>query len=375
MASAIYMEDAPIPELVSALLDLPRTADQTVLLLVAEHTTIDIQALVDALKQHDIRFAGGVFPGVIFGANRYESGLVVDTLPTALAPSIVSGLDSTHFSMNHLPKFAKNNMSTALVLVDGLTKHIALFLDRLFRQYGNKVQYIGGGAGSLSFVQKPCLFDNRGIYQDAAMVLWLQSKTQLGIQHGWQHLRGPYIADKTEGTSIAQLGNFPAFQLYNQIIKERTGMALTKENFFGFAKRYPLGIFHAGMDYIVRDPIAFTDDGALICVGEIPRGAMVYILQGEAKNLIEHAEKATTEAMSNNGMSHHNLIIDCISRVLFLEDNFNLELQAVMNALPVNAPTPYGILSLGEIATYKTGRVEFFNKTFVVGALMDEVVP
>ncbi|MCA9902313.1 MAG: FIST C-terminal domain-containing protein [Anaerolineae bacterium] len=371
MVSPVYLPDAAVPTLVEQIRQLPRSENEIVLLLVGEHSTFDLNELIAALNQHHVSFAGGVFTGVIFGNQRYEAGVVADVLPIAAQPSLYHGLDTTSFQIESVPDLSHDHQYTALVLVDGLTSHIALFLERLFRQLHNQVHYIGGGAGSLSFQQKPCLFDNQGVYQDAALVLWLQTTSSLGVRHGWQHLRGPLIATKTDGTIIQRLNGRPAFELYSQIIERKTGETLTKENFFSIAKQYPLGIFHHGMDYIVRDPITFTDDKEIVCVGEVPKGSMVYILQGNKQNLVSHARQATSEAMNDVANSHHNLIFDCISRVLYLEDDFSQELDAVRMSLPDQAPAPFGVLSLGEIASFETGRVEFFNKTFVVGALQN----
>ena len=57
--------------------------------------------------------------------------------------------------------------------------------------------------------------------------------------------------------------------------------------------------------------------------------------------------------------------IDCISRVLFLEGDFEQELQAVSRSgIPL-----IGALTLGEIANSRNDYLEFYNKTSVVGVL------
>ncbi len=371
MSQAAYFSDADVPTLVSQIKQLARTENESVLLFIAEHSTVDVKALLAALKQEDIPAAGGVFPGIIYGNQRYETGMVADVLPVLFKPSVVTGLNTSNFALSSLPNTPKDQKYTALILVDGLTQNIALFLDRLFRKYGNSVRYIGGGAGSLSFQQKPCVFDTEGIYQDAALIIWVKATTTLGVQHGWKHLHGPFVANKTTRNVVHQLNNQPAFQIYNELIQRKTGTALTKENFFSIAKKYPLGIFHPGMDYIVRDPITFTDDNGLVCVGEVPTNSMIYILKGEKQDLVDHAQKATTEALKNTPAAERIFVVDCISRVLYLEEDFNEELNAVHAVLPNESTRLSGVLTLGEIASFKTGRVEFFNKTFVVGALQN----
>ena len=371
MTGSMFFPDAEVTTLVEQINQIPRADNAVVLLFIGEHSTFSVPELLAALRAQQIPVAGGVFPGIIYGDQKYDSGVVADVVPQIQAPSLVTGLDNANFQVNDLPRPPKDHQYTALVLVDGLTKHVALFLDRLFRRLGNQVSYLGGGAGSLSFQQKPCVFDSQGIYQDAAVVLWLKTTTSLGVRHGWRHLQGPFVANMTEGPSVRQLSNRPALQTYSQIIKIETGKTLTRENFFDIAKGYPLGIYHPKMDHIVRDPITFTDDNALVCVGEVPPRSLIYVLKGSKQSLIDSAHVATNEATRNGGAGEHNLVIDCISRVLYLEEDFGKELAAVVEALPENAPTPYGVLSLGEIATYQTGRVEFFNKTFVVGSLQE----
>ncbi|WP_459939537.1 hypothetical protein [Desulfonatronum parangueonense] len=55
-----------------------------------------------------------------------------------------------------------------------------------------------------------------------------------------------------------------------------------------------------------------------------------------------------------------------MSRVLFLEHNFDKELAAVEREMPL-----VGALTLGEIANTGDAYLEFYNKTSVVGILHD----
>ena len=75
------------------------------------------------------------------------------------------------------------------------------------------------------------------------------------------------------------------------------------------------------------------------------------------------AKEGFTEETSNKTV----LFIDCISRVLFLEKNFDYELMTVYDE-----STPMiGALTIGEIANSDKDYLEFYNKTSVVGILGD----
>ncbi|MEO1627269.1 MAG: FIST C-terminal domain-containing protein, partial [Bacteroidota bacterium] len=113
-------------------------------------------------------------------------------------------------------------------------------------------------------------------------------------------------------------------------------------------------------------------NGELICVGEVPENTVLYILKGENQTLIHSAGQATASCLDKAANDiQHIFVVDCISRTLFLEDEFNQELQAIHRLLP-NSQTEnrlQGVLSLGEISSDGDGFLEFFNKTLVVGAL------
>lgn len=239
----MYIADADVKTVVEQIKQLPHQDNHTILMLIGEHSTIDIQELMKVLNEEHISFAGGIFPGVIYADKKYDTGIVVSVLPTFIKPSVIGGLNSHDFKVV-LPDIAKREHKyTAMILVDGLTKYIAELLDKLSRQLGNKVSFIGGGAGSLSFQQRPCVFDNDGIYQDAAVIIWVKASSQLGVRHGWQHLLGPHTATRTEGTVVCEIDGEPAFDFYRREIEKRTRKTLAKDNFFDISKEYPLGIY------------------------------------------------------------------------------------------------------------------------------------
>jgi len=84
-------------------------------------------------------------------------------------------------------------------------------------------------------------------------------------------------------------------------------------------------------EQIVRDPIQVNPDQSLVCVGEVPEGSLVYILNGNNDSLIQAANKAVqlcVDSFPPLETMGTLFMIDCISRVLFLEDQFDLELEA-----------------------------------------------
>lgn len=374
----MYIDTANPEAIVSAVTKMRIGKDDLVAVMVGEKERPDIDRLVSGLNREGIRFFGGVFPGLIYGNHQYEKGALVMPLPAAGAPHLVRGLDTEAIQ---LPDFGSEIFEhpgreyTAMILVDGLTSNISLFLSKVFNRFGNCVNYIGGGAGSLTMKQEPCLFTSEGFVQDAAIVAFLALGSSLGVRHGWERIMGPFVATRTKKNIIAELNWKNALEVYRETVENDSGEKITAENFFHVSTGYPFGIHKEGMEDIVRDPIAVVNGSELFCVGEVPENAVLSILKGKKASLIGAAGRAAEDCLAGAaGKIRRYLIVDCISRTLFLGDQFERELEAVQDKIRLadNGAVPMGMLTLGEISSYGEGFLEFFNKTIVVGALYEQ---
>ncbi|MEM6299570.1 MAG: FIST C-terminal domain-containing protein [Bacteroidota bacterium] len=154
----------------------------------------------------------------------------------------------------------------------------------------------------------------------------------------------------------------PAFEVYKEVVEKHGGQQFSDDNFFDIAKAYPFGISKVDAERVVRDPL-MVQENSLVCVGEVPQGAYVDILNGNQDTLIGAARKAKEFSESNmEDPTKMRFFIDCISRVLFLEENFSEELKAVSSP---DIQT-IGACTLGEIANNQDAYLEFYNKTAVV---------
>lgn len=362
----MYFPTTNAEEIVEIVCRMERKAEDVVLILLGEKDMPDVTLMISGLNKNGVNFFGGMFPGVIYDDRKYEQGAVIKVLPALAKPYLIKGLDTEKIE---LPNFISrpNKKYTAFVLVDGLTSNIALFLSRLFDQLGNSVHYFGGGAGSLTLKQQPCLFTSEGFVQDAACVCFIKLQCNLGVAHGWKKLIGPIVATKTYKNVVKELNWKNAFEVYREIVKDDSGAKLVQDNFYDVAMRYSFGIYKEGAEDIVRDPIMTNEKGELICVGEVPENSLLNILKGEPDSLIQAAGQAAKEASSREICG--NLMVDCVSRSLFLGTDFARELSAVKENLVVAGEQgiPAGMLTLGEISSYGEVFLEFFNKTIVIG--------
>lgn len=374
----MYLPETTNDIILAAIKEMWPGKQECVMILLGEaHPQVNVPVLIQQLQALDIAFFGGIFPGLINGGRRFEHGVILKKFKCSLRPTLIRDLaagELTEIDTMEIPRGADN--STSIILLDGLTTGINNFLERINNQLGDKVSFLGAGAGYSTLVQQPCIFTNAGLFQDAAVCCIIDQEIVLGVRHGWQHLAGPLVATRAEQNTIYELNWENAFGVYKEIVEENCGCTITPDNFLDIAKGYPLGILREGLEDIVRDPISVGPQGELVCIGEVPSNTVLHILRGDPDKLITSAGMVAEDCLSQlatTDLINHTLVVDCISRPLFLEGEFSRELQAIQDKLPAGhgEKLAQGVMSLGEISSYGAGTLELFNKTIVVGLMKE----
>ncbi len=344
---------------------------QGLLVLACDANGFTPESVDGVLGQVGVPLFGGVFPEIIHGQTKLAKGTVVAGLRVRPEIRVVPGLSDPQVDYEQaiderVPSTASGK--TLFVFVDGLASRIGAFVQGLYDVFGMEVNYVGGGAGSLSLKQKPCLITNEGLMGDAGLLALVEMASGVGVGHGWTGIGGPFRATRCRGNVVETLDHRPAFEVYRGVVEQHSGKRFSPDNFFEIAKSYPLGIGRAGSEYIVRDPLMRRDDGALVCVGEVPEGSLLGILWGQTDALVEAARRAAEmgrEMAPKDRAPEWMLFVDCISRVLFLGDEFSQEMAAVtQERVPM-----VGALTIGEIANSGRDFLEFYNKTAVVAMM------
>ncbi|MCP4752500.1 MAG: histidine kinase [Proteobacteria bacterium] len=338
-----------------------------VLVLACDANNFSPGQVDEILKKVPVPLFGGIFPEIIHRKEKLKKGTILVGLPTIPDVHIFADLSKADEYDDIIDREVSDtaDTKTMCVFVDGLSKRIGAFIESLFNVFGLEFNYIGGGAGSLSFDRKPCLFSNDGLLQDCALLARLNIESGIGVTHGWKRISGPSRVIESDGNIIYSLDGKPAFDVYRDVVENHSGQRFTDDNFFDIAKCYPFGINKLGAEKIVRDPLMKGERGSLVCVGEVPVESYVDILTGDIESLTRAAGQAlflAKKAFGTRSPPSLTLLIDCISRVLFLEDRFSEEIDAVFEP---DSPL-VGALTLGEIANTGKDYLEFYNKTTVV---------
>ncbi len=312
---------------------------------------------------------GGIFPAIINNKEKLESGYIILGINAEIYLKTIpriSNLD-TVFDKELEDFFEQSgSIQTVAVIVDGYSQRITSLLDSLFLNLGLDYNFIGGGAGSLTMKHKPCIFSNQGLLKDSAIIVGLNLECSIAVQHGWESIAGPFKITESDRNIVHSIDYKGAFDIYKKIVDEHSGKDLTEDNFFEIAKAYPFGVHKLGSEKVVRDPL-YCKSGELHTVGELPEGTFFDILHGKKDSLI-NAANYIRQQINLTDKTHSDsfeIFFDCISRVLFLEEDFIHELEAVNEE-----ETPlFGALSIGEIANNKKDYLEFYNKTAVLARL------
>lgn len=341
-----------------------------ILMLSADKNAYSKKELDPLLLKAKVPLFGGLFPQIIYQQNNYDEGLLILGLESEPRINIIPNLSDPDVDFEDYMEDCKidSKTKTAFIAVDGYSLRIQDFIESFFNFYGLEFNIIGGAAGSLSLEQKPCLYTNKGVLKDVGVLAIFNVQSGVAVRHGWKDLSGPYKVSESEKNRLYKLDNETAFDLYKRVVEEDSKQLISKDNFLDIAKAYPFGISRLGAEKIVRDPFSIHTDGSINCLGEIPQGAYLHILKGDVNSLIQSAGEAFKEAeksMETCKKQKSILLIDCITRALFLEDLFIDELNAVSKK---GCPL-IGALTLGEIANNQKEYLEFYNKTVVVSII------
>ncbi len=365
---ASYIAPNEISSLDSHLTKLGNDHDiKSVLFFMADEERYSEKLLIPVLQKNIKPIMGGVFPELIFMGERKKKGVVLLPLSFELKIQLFDLSKTPEDFIEQLELVQKDSLdpsSALFVFTDALSENKESFIESLFNFFGLNPTYIGGGAGSLKFEPFPCIITNTGIYTNAAIIGWANKKIALGVAHGWQPVSSPLKVTEANKNKLVSFNWKPAFEVYKEIVESHSGMKFTTDNFFHIAKSYPLGITKIDSEMVVRDPF-MASDNVLYLVDKVNEGAYVKILHGNMDSLLAGASKAKEIAFSKleNGMDKNSVFcIDCISRVLFMQNDFKKELEAIGHNVTVT-----GILTIGEIANSEDSFLEIYNKTIVIG--------
>lgn len=341
------------------------------LLLASEGNGFTPDKINSFLQSARLPVFGGMFPAVIYGNQVLSHATIGVTLPVASESIFIPGFSSNQIQLiDHLEGLFPDATTgqTMIIFVDGLARRIGDFIEGLFNVYGLEMNYVGGGAGSIHMCPGPCLFTNSGMHSDGAVIMLLPSNSGVGVCHGWTALRGPYQVTEAYDNTIQSLDWRPALDVYTEALGPYFEIIQGGQDFFEITHAFPFGISRLGTEQIVRAVLRIGENKSLVCAGEVEEGSFLHLMHGDTESLIQAAGLALDRAHSalpSWRKENLHLVMDCISRSMFLHNRFQEELDAINR----DQGPLVGACTIGEIASCGTELLEFYNKVAVVAVL------
>lgn len=324
------------------------------LVLLPEQEKAVVPWLQQACRERAIPLMGAIFPALVVDQGfRSEGAWLVcfDECPDYLLQTSfdVGGMQSM-MTWAASTVARSTGRPTLFFVFDAMVPNIGTVMDELHLALASPPHYVGINAGSESFTAMPCLFDGERLLGDGVLAINMGTHVATAVRHAYPVSNSLMRATAAQGNRIIHIDGRPAFEVYQEVIAQEYGVALTRENFYDYAVHFPFGVVTV-VDVLVRIPVALGDDLSLFCVGEIAPNAALRLLQAPhlADSDCVH-ELVTTlgQGLQTANAAGHGLMgFYCAGRRMHFGEESATELELLR--LATGTPQLFGALSLGEI--------------------------
>lgn len=336
-----------------------------------------LSILQAACRSKAIPLVGGIFPALVEGGEFRTEGvwlmrfdqmphaMLLEALPVEPAAVTERIRDVSSALAEHLNGTSE---ATLFMLFDAMQSNIGSILDELYLNLANRVHYAGVNAGSETFKPMPCLFDSERVIGNGALFILIPNHKGAVLEHGYHAPARTVYATSAEGNRIEQIDWRPAFEVYQELVREQYGLEINKENFYEHAVHFPFGIVRANHHVVVRIPVALNDDGSLFCVGEVPANSVLTLLERPEVDTHETLRVLMSGLDAMGGDAAADLLLFyCAGRRMHLGlEKATEELQEFTRRM-AGAPIA-GALSLGEIGGSTLHGYPLFHNATLVAA-------
>lgn len=259
-----------------------------------------------------------------------------------------------------------------ILLTDGLAGDQQEIVRGAYGVVGAGVPLVGGCAGDDLKMKATHQFHGTDVMQDAVVAAAIASDAPVGIgvRHGWRRVGEPMLVTASETNRVLTIEDQPALDVYLDRLDAPAEVRTDPEAFTRFAATHPLGLAsRRGEEHVRFVAGADFDKRAIICIAEVPRGALTWLMEGDDESVLAATDAACDDALAALGDRRPlgMLAFDCIARRGVLgETGIRSEIERVA-ARGDGAPVA-GFYTYGEIARTR-GISGFHNQTLVVLAV------
>src|SRR6185437_10902470 len=353
--------------------------DDPKLLIVFCSPAHDLQQLLGEIRERagSVPLIGCTTAGQIASAGPSHAGVVVTALGgpgfgvrTTVAVDASRNLREAGARVARgLPDRADLPHKVMLLLSDGLSGDQQEIVRGAHSVLGAAVPLVGGCAGDdLKMSRTFQLYDDR-VLTDSVVAAGIASNAPLGVgvRHGWRRVGEPMLVTSSRSNRVYTLDDQPALDAYLKHLGVTEPAHPDQEGLTRLALTHPLGMSRSNGE----DQVRFIGGGdfterSLSCIAEVPQGALVWIMDGNARSVLEATDAAYGDSLAALGGQRllGMIAFDCIARRAVLgEDGIQREIGR-LTGLASGAPLA-GFYTYGEIARTRGVR-GFHNQTLVL---------
>ena len=262
-----------------------------------------------------------------------------------------------------------------LLLSDGILGNSVEVARGVVEVAGRELRMFGGGTGDDFKVAQTFQLAPDGVHQGAVLAVGLSARAPIGValRHGCSPWGPPMQATEAGSRAVRTLDFEPAFVRYQETVRELGETPPSAEGFMGYAMLHPLGVVQGQDDYILRSPLAVSEDGGMVCCSDIPSHALARLMRGTEASLVDAAAQAARSAREQLGDVAPGvaLVFACISRDVVLDardGSASRELAGVRQGLGDGVPT-FGCMTFGGFGALSSGLGQYHSKSVNVAVL------
>lgn len=258
-----------------------------------------------------------------------------------------------------------------LMLSDGMVRGQEEVVRGAYSVLGAGIPLVGGCAGDDLRMARTWVLRDGQVYTDAVVGAALVSDAPLGIgvHHGWRKVGEPVLVTRSADSRVYELGEEPALDVYLRLLDAPEQAGVDPAAFTRFAMTHPLAFSRRGGEEMRFIAGADFESRALVCVAEVPQGALAWFTTGDRDTVLDVVDSACAAAVAPlAGQAPLGLLtFDCIARRGVLGDDGIEQEVARIGRYAGGAPVA-GFYTYGEIARVR-GISGFHNQTLVVLAV------
>jgi hypothetical protein len=268
-----------------------------------------------------------------------------------------------------LPDRADLPHTVMLLLSDGLAGDQQEIVRGAHRVLGAAVPLVGGCAGDDLKMSRTFQFHDDRVLTDSVVAAGIASNAPLGVgvRHGWRRVGEPMLVTSSRSNRVYALDDRPALDAYLKHLGLTEPAQPDQEGLARLALTHPLGLSRSNGE----DQVRFIGGGdfaerSLSCIAEVPEGALVWIMEGDARSVLKATDAACDDSLAAlGGRPPLGMIaFDCIARRAVLGEGGIQSEIGRLATMASGAPVA-GFYTYGEIARTRGVR-GFHNQTLVL---------